>query len=202
MKRYIYSAISDRAAEYAKRHSKEAKQSAKAIKQRQWDYVKSIRSTITESLELMIKEQLFSNSANSELFDTYFDNYMEYRHEYIVKFNENPEIIRQNYGANCYMGAQDDCMRISVSVFGPYGSNHGLEWLADLQTGGDGNLCCIYVSKMPARMKRQMNVYKDQIAQFIQDLELEVLACKNDSNGFYFDVINDEYEAITNGETI
>lgn len=206
MKIWIHAA-SDRAAAYQAKQ--EEKRLSKSKEQARIDYVRSIEGIVFNELGDAIYDTLFSPFMNSSAFHDYAENYFTESSKY-----HNPEIDgsledyhaslydgKNNAGAKCWLNTKPDCMKLTVDVFSGPGSDHnwGLEWLADLESGGDGSNRCIYVSAMPARMKRKMNEYQEQIIPLIENLGLglEVLGpAKYNSDGFWYPVINDEYEAL------
>lgn len=187
-------------------NSQQAKATSNRKKEHRLNYVRSIRDEVGSKLSNMIKENLFNNHENNTMFEDYFDNYLNKNKKYITHYIEEfldgdtehyISELKSDMGAHCYMSPGSDCIRLTVDTYGLGHANHGLSWLADLQTGGDGSFRGATRSQMPARMKRKMSEYQDAIANYIEDLGFEVLGpAKNTADGFEYPVTNDKYETL------
>lgn len=137
---------------------------------------------------------------DSEIVDRYLDYFRSTYSKYYDKPENYPtdaELLTHS-AAVLWIAASPEFIELHIDVFGLGHSNRGLEWIADLATGGDGSICCNYISKLPARMKRKFSDYKDIIADSIERLGFDILeAPRNDSNGFVFKISNDDYDALT-----
>lgn len=207
MKRYIHcSEASERF-----QAKQQAKLSNRAKKQQRLEYVRSIRDGVKSALQNRIKSDLFDNSKIRGIIKKYIDDNMTYYNEYyqsrqnsykqfydIKTFDEWFSRFRDNIGAFCLISPENEYIKITVDILGINEvENLGLQWLADIETGGDGKLAGVYISKMPARMKRKMEEYGEIIATYIEDLGFEVLApAKITSHGFVYYVTNDTYESL------
>lgn len=200
MKRYIRSSREYNSARAAQYQSKQAaKQAAKQLESQRVAYVRSIEDEVRQAVSDDIESAIFQPVLNdSEIVDKWLDydrsTYSEYYDEYGHLTDE--ELL--THSADVWIVAKSEYIELSVGVFGPAAENRGLEWVADLATGGDGDLNCLYISKLPARMKHKFDDYKDIIADSIERLGFDILeAPKNDSDGFVFKISNDDYDALT-----
>ena len=170
-------------------------------------YIQNQLHSVVTDVEDAIKTNLFGDPDNEIIFDRYTDDYINLTLDNNLYYGDDIDDwmrrTKQIYttldglGAYCWIVPKDDFMQFHVSVFGPRGSNFGLEWLADLQSGGDGSICCNYFSRIPSRMKKKIDEYKEKILGYIESAGLEVLGlAKNDSDGFWYPVIDDNYKEL------
>ena len=144
-----------------------------------------------------IEQAIFEPTLSQGAADTWVDNYEKEWSPYYneVWYSKPKDILSHN--VRTWLTAQSDYIEIVVDVFGLGAENRGLEWIADLATGGTGAIKCQYVSKLPARMKRKFDEYKEMIAGMLENYGFEILeAPKNCGDGFLFKVTDDAYDAL------
>lgn len=159
-----------------------------------------LNDKFTGSINEDITKTLFDPIFDTELIDKYIEERAELYGDTVTA-----QFIYDSCGAAGWFEiGKHDSLEFSVNVFGggrvngrELKNNWGLEWLADLETGGDGSITCNQVSKLPSRIKNKLSEYKKEVEYVLESHGFEVLGEPNTtSKGFSIPVTNDEYESI------
>ena len=84
-------------------------------------------------------------------------------------------------------GPDDFYLRMGAFGWGMRGGNSGLLFLADIGSGGYSTNSVIYISKMRAKQRREMDRILSEISLVLNDFGLKVIEpIKKDSSGYKF----------------
>lgn len=185
---------SARAGEY--RAKQAARQAAAQLESERKVYVASIEAELKSAVSDAIESDIFQPALTADVVDRWLD----YHESTFAKYYDDySSADPSHHGAAVWVLARPEYIKLVVDVFGdPKGdTNCGLEWIADIETGGDGSIRCNYISTLPARIKRKFEEYKDIIADSIEGLGFDILeAPKNNRDGFEFKITNADYDEL------
>lgn len=196
MKRYIQSErqYSDRAKDYQMKHAKGYNPPVNPKIKLREDYVTNLKSQVAE-IEDELRDSLFTPViTNDELMDKAQDA-VPWTSKYISKGAYGPE-LRIEANSDCILCIiEPNCANYRYGG----GSNFGLQWLADLQSGGDGKIRNNYLSKLPIRVKRKLSEYLDIIADQFESRGFEILAAPKGRvgySGYVLPLTTSEYDKL------
>lgn len=156
------------------------------------------QSDITDQLEDEMNNELFRNARAKQLAEKFAREQQEFIRSGFgyLGLDQVMEYFLDGQGSNCwfYPTKGKDYMKLIVGDCGaPYGNNpFGLQWLADMETGGDGSIVDYAVGSLPPRIKRRFKEYREMLVPIIEDMGFEIVGpSKSDQSGFYYPVVND-----------